>query len=255
MIDWWMNRSDKGWTEGEAGTELHIVTIKSLELRLSWANSICKFSQLPIPVCMEKVITYPFLSALSLLLSFSLSLSLSLPLSLSRSRPLCRFLSRSLLRLLRLLRLLLLRLLRLLRRLRLPLLLRERLWCECDLRRWNMTKFVADNSVIMQQTWLKKLFLWRRSETLVSCTHARLIILAPWSLVPKQVVSLCHVYQHFICLKLNHFPISSDKEIFSYVKYSHRKQKKEKQNNKAVFTVVENILKMYCIKGIFQKGV
>lgn len=55
------------------------------------------------------------------------------------------------------------------------------------------------------------------------------------------------------CIHFAILPISSDKEMFSYVKYSHRKQKKEKQNGKAVFTVVENVLKMYCIKGIFQK--
>lgn len=81
----------------------------------------------------------------------------------------------------------------------------------------------------------------------MSCTHARLIILVPWSLESKQVV-----FTLPLSLKLT---ISSDKEMFSYVKYSHRKQKKEKQNDKAVFTVVENILKMYCIKGIFQRVV
>lgn len=85
--------------------------------------------------CTKSFITYPFLSDLSLLLSFSLSLSrslslsLSLSFSLSRPWPLRRLRSRSLLWL----RLRLFLRLWVPRRLRLPLLLRDRRWREWEL--------------------------------------------------------------------------------------------------------------------------
>lgn len=88
--------------------------------------------------------TYAFLSALSLFFSFSLPLSLPLPLSrsfsFSLSRPLRRFRSRSRLWLLRLLR-----------RLWLPLLLRDRLRRECDLKEMK----IDERRIFVDRTQIK----------------------------------------------------------------------------------------------------
>lgn len=165
-IKWWMDR----WRSRDRAPYLSLyyywpkysLLLRSPLFRLSWAKpalvwfeSTCTY----MLACAETFITYPFLSALSLLLSLSLSLSFSF--SLSRSRPLRRLRSRSLLRLLRRLWLRLLLRPWLPRRLRLPLLLRDRRWREWDLEESKGDETVCswqatDNTTNLKSFWINK---------------------------------------------------------------------------------------------------